>query len=131
MNSGIDVPILFIGGTFDLITPLISEQFNLFLANDSNKLNRFLIIEGASHFSPIRVVDENLSKINSKDVFKINENFIGINPYKFQNLTLKIIIQFLNDFDKKEGLKLVQKQNMDNLNFYILGEKELKIITSD
>ena len=125
-NSGIDVPILFIGGTFDLITPLISEQFKLFLANESNKLNRFLIIEGASHFSPIRVLNKNLSQMNGNDVFKIKEDFIGINPYKFQNLTLKIIIQFLIDFEKKKGLKLVQKQNIDNLNFHIFGEKELK-----
>jgi len=130
-NSGIDVPILFIGGTFDLITPLISEQFKLFLANESNKLNRFLIVEGASHFSPIRVVNKNLSQNNKNDVFKIKENFIGINPYKFQHLALKIIIQFLNDFEKKEGLKLVQKQNIDDLNFHILGEKELNVIISN
>ena len=109
-----------------MITPLISEQSKLFLANESNKLNRFLIIEGASHFSPIRVLNKNLSQMNGNDVFKIKEDFIGINPYKFQNLTLKIIIQFLSDFEKKEGLKLVQKQNIDNLNFHIFGEKELK-----
>ena len=127
-NSGIDVPILFIGGTFDLITPLVSEQFKLFLANESNELNRFLIVEGASHFSPIRVENKNLSQIKNSDVFKIQENWIGINPYKFQNFTLKIIIQFLNELKKKEGLKPVQNQKIDNLNFHILGEKELKII---
>ena len=110
----------------DLITPLVSEQFKLFLANEPNKLNRFLIIENASHFSPIRVLNNNLSQMNGKDVFKIKEDLIGINPYKFQNLSLKIIIQFLGDFEKKEGLKLVQKQNIDNLNFHIFGEKELK-----
>ena len=131
MNSGIDVPLLFIGGTFDLITPLKSEQFKLFLANESNILNRFLIVEGASHFSPIRVINEKLNPLNSNDVFKIQENLIGINPYEFQNLSLKIIIKFLNGLKKKEGLKLVQKQNIDNLNFHILGEKELKQIYSN
>ncbi len=130
-NSGIDVPILFIGGTFDLITPLGSEQFKLFLANESNQFNRFLIVEGASHFSPIRIENKNLSQIKSSDVFKIQENLIGINTHKFQNLTLKIIIQFLNNIQKKEGLKLVQKQKIDNLNFHILGEKELRIISSN
>ena len=130
-NSGIDVPILFIGGTFDLITPLVSEQFKLFLANESNELNRFLIIEGASHFSPIRIENKNLSQKKSSDVFKIQENFIGINPYKFQNFTLKIIIKFLNNLERKEGLKLVQKENIDNLNFHILGEKELRKILSN
>ena len=114
-----------------MITPLVSEQFNLFLANESNELNRFLIVEGASHFSPIRIEDKNLGQIKSSDVFKIQENLIGINPYKFQNLTLKIIIQFLNDLEKKEGLKLVQKQKIDNLNFHILRKKELEIISNN
>tara|TARA_Y100000589_G_scaffold104700_1_gene99157 strand:- start:115 stop:921 length:807 start_codon:yes stop_codon:yes gene_type:complete len=130
-KSGIDIPILFIGGTFDLITPLVDEQFKIFLANESNKLNRFVVIEGASHFSPIRIVNQNLSEINSSDVFNIEENFIGINPYNFQNLTLKIVIKFLKNLEKSQGLKILQKQNMDNLNFHILGEKELKIISSN
>ncbi len=130
-NSGIDVPILFIGGTFDLITPLVNEQFKLFLANESNELNRFLIVEDASHFSPIRVENKKLSQLKSSDVFKIKENLIGINPHKFQNFTLKIIIQFLNDLQKEEGLKPVQKKKLDNLTFHILGEKELKIMFSN
>ena len=87
-SSGIKVPVLFIGGTFDLITPLLNEQFNVFLASNSNKLSRFLIIDGASHFSPIRVINES-SKIKSDDdVFKIKEDFVGINPNNFQNLSL-------------------------------------------
>ncbi len=42
-SSGIDIPILLIGGTYDLITPLIGEQFKVFLSAN-NPLNRFLII---------------------------------------------------------------------------------------
>ena len=53
-SSGIKIPTLFIGGTYDLITPLINEQFKVFSALN-NPLNRFLIIEVASHFSPIRI----------------------------------------------------------------------------
>ena len=51
-NSGIEMPVLLIGGTYDLITPLINEQFKVFLSTTYNPLNRFLIIEGSSHFSP-------------------------------------------------------------------------------
>ena len=53
-SSGIKIPTLLIGGTYDLITPLMNEQFNVFSALN-NPSNRFLIIEGASHFSPIRI----------------------------------------------------------------------------
>ncbi len=51
-SSDIKIPTLLIGGTYDLITPLVNEQFRVFSALN-NPLNRFLIIEGASHFSPI------------------------------------------------------------------------------
>jgi len=74
-SSGIKIPTLLIGGTYDLITPLINEQFTVFSSLD-NTSNRFLIIEGASHFSPIRI--NNSSKENY-DVFKINKSFISIN----------------------------------------------------
>ena len=49
-SSGIDVPILLIGGTYDLVTPLISEQFKLF-SSFNNSLNRFLIVEEQVTFS--------------------------------------------------------------------------------
>ncbi len=119
-SSGIDVPILLIGGTYDLITPLISEQFKVFLANENNSLSRFLIIEGASHFSPIRF-DKNQLK---GDVFKINKNFIGVYPNDVQNLSIEIIIKFLDTLDRKRGL-LIEKRNTNNLNFHVLSKKEL------
>ena len=128
---GIDKPILLIGGTYDLITPLVSEQFKIFLANKSNKYNRFLIIDGASHFSPIRVNNEFDKEEIGEDVFKIKENFIGSRPYDVQNLSLKIIIQFLEGLNKKRKLEIVKSQRSNNLNFYVLGEKEIYKIYQD
>ena len=91
-NSGIEMPLLLIGGTYDLITPLISEQFPVFLSTNANPLNRFLIIEGASHFSPIRVDNDNSGDFLNNDLFKIGESFIGASPKSVQNLSLKFII---------------------------------------
>ena len=127
-DSGIEMPVLFIGGTYDLITPLISEQFKLFLSMSSNPLNRFLIIEGASHFSPIRI-NENVPKdIESNDIFKINKSFIGSNPYLVQNLSLKVIIEFLENLKKNERIKIMKNQRENNLDFHILDKKTLKEI---
>ena len=125
-SLGIDVPVLFIGGTFDLITPLLNEQSKVFFANKSNKLNRFLIIEGASHFSPIRVDNKFLNKNVNSDVFNIKNNFVGINPYDFQNLSLEIIIKFLIDLDQKRGINTEDIKNIENLNFHIMNKKDLK-----
>ena len=130
-DSGIEMPVLFIGGTYDLITPLISEQFKVFLSTTSNPLNRFLIIEGASHFSPIRI-SENYSKdIESNDIFKINKSFIGSNPNLVQNLSLKVIIEFLENMKKNESIKIMKNQTESNLDFHILDRKTLKNIINN
>ena len=127
-SSGIEVPILFIGGTFDLITPLLDEQFKLFASNQSNKLNRFLVVEGASHFSPIRVVNKMSDENINNDVFKIKKDLLGINPYDFQELSLSIIIEFLGKLDQQKGLEILQKTYLRNLKFYLFGEKEINKI---
>ena len=92
-SSGINIPTLLIGGTYDLITPLMNEQFKVFSAL-KNPLNRFLIIEGASHFSPIRI---NNSYLENNDIFKISESFIGADPCLVQDLSSKFIIEFIRN----------------------------------
>ena len=125
---GINIPILLIGGTYDLITPLLSEQFKVFLSAESNSNNRFLVVEGASHFSPIRVKSKNPTIDSGEDIFNINENFIGSYPFDFQNLSLDIIIQFLNSLETRKGLDIIKKQNAHNLKFHILGNDQIKEI---
>ena len=124
-SSGIDMPILLIGGTFDLITPLINEQFKVFLSAN-NKFNRFLIVEGASHFFPIRIED-GIKGNNS--VFKINETFIGSDPLSVQDLSLKTIIEFLDKINKKEGIILTANQRESEINFHILDRKTISDIS--
>ena len=125
---GVSIPVLLIGGTYDLITPLLSEQFKVFLSAESNSKNRFLVVEGASHFSPIRVTSKNSIIDSGEDIFNINENFIGSYPFDFQNLSLEIIIKFLNSIESKKGLDITNKQNAYELNFHILGTDQIRKI---
>ena len=125
---GINIPVLLIGGTYDLITPLLSEQFKLFLSAESKSNNRFLVVEGASHFSPIRVNDANSTIDSGEDVFNINENFIGSYPFDFQKLSLEIIVKFLNTLDSKKGMDIIKKQNAYDLKFHLLGTDEVREI---
>ena len=125
---GINVPVLLIGGTYDLITPVESEQFKIFLSAESSLKNRFLVVEGASHFSPIRVNNINSSPDSGEDVFNINENFIGSYPLAFQKLSLEIIINFLNTLETKNGLDIIKKQNAYDLKFHILGAEQIREI---
>ena len=130
-DSGIEIPVLFIGGTYDLITPLISEQFKVFLSTTSNPFNRFLIIEGASHFSPIRINDDYSEDLESNDIFKIKNTFIGSNPNSVQNLSLKVIVEFLENLVTNESIAITKNQTESNLNFHILDRKNIKGIIRD
>ena len=130
-KSGVEVPVLLIGGTFDLITPLMGEQFNMFLSNANNSLNRFLVVEGASHFSPIRVTNQNLFKENGDDVFQINAPFIGTDPINVQKLSIEVILQFLYSLEGDSPLLVSYNQNKYQLNFHILDEDDVKNIFKD
>ena len=126
-GSEIDMPILLIGGTYDLITPAIGEQFKVFLSA-TNSLNRFLLVEGGSHFSPIRIED---ADEENSDVFKISETFIGSNPISVQDLSLKIVIKFINKIKNKESLKIITNQKKLNLKYHILDKKIINEISKN
>ena len=126
-SSGVKVPTLLIGGTYDLITPLINEQFKVFSALN-NSANRFLIIEGASHFSPIRI---NNSFSENDDVFKINESFIGSDPVLVQNLSLKFIIEFLKNIKGQEMTSVIKNQSEMGLDFHLLDLELIKEVSKN
>ena len=126
-TSGIEIPTLLIGGTYDLITPLMNEQFRVFAALN-NPLNRFLIIEGASHFSPIRI-NNNYEKNN--DVFKINESFIGSDPILVQDLSTKFIVQFLENIKDQDKPKVIKNQRDLGLEFHLLDLETIKEVSKN
>ncbi|MCR8540403.1 MAG: alpha/beta hydrolase [Prochlorococcus marinus CUG1439] len=121
-SSGIEIPTLLIGGTYDLITPLMNEQFRVFSALN-NPSNRFLIIEGASHFSPIRI---NNSYEENNNVFKISESFIGSDPILVQALSAKFIVKFLENIKDKELPIVIKNQRNLGLDFHLLDLETIK-----
>jgi pimeloyl-ACP methyl ester carboxylesterase len=126
-NSGIEMPTLLIGGTYDLITPLMNEQFRVFTALN-NPSNRFLIIEGASHFSPIRI---NNNYKENNDVFKISESFIGSDPKSVQDLSAKFIVKFLENIKDQKIPKIIKKQKDLGLNFHLLDLETIKEVSKN
>ena len=126
-KSGIEIPTLLIGGTYDLITPLINEQFRVFSALN-NPSNRFLIIEGASHFSPIRI---NNSYKENNNVFKIRESFIGSDPILVQDLSAKFIVKFLKNIKDQEIPTIIKNQRDYGLDFHFLDLENIKEISKN
>jgi len=126
-STGIKAPTLLIGGTYDLITPLINEQFRVFYALD-NPLNRFLIIEGASHFSPIRI---NKSYEKNNDLFKISESFNGSEPILVQDLSTKFIVKFLKNIKDQKIPNVIKNQRDLGLDFHLLDLETIKEISKN
>ncbi len=127
-SSAIKTPTLLIGGTYDLITPLMNEQFKVFSALN-NPSNRFLIIEGASHFSPIRI--NNSYEENNNNVFKISESFIGSDPILVQDLSSKFIVKFLENIKNKEVPTVIKNQKDLGLDFHLLDLETIKEISKN
>ena len=126
-SSGIKIPTLLIGGTYDLITPLMNEQFRVFSALN-NPSNRFLIIEGASHFSPIRI---NKNYTENNDIFKISESFIGSDPILVQDLSAKFIVKFIENLKYQNIPSIIKNQTEFGLDFHLLDFKNIKELSKN
>ena len=105
----------------------MNEQFIVFSALN-NPSNRFLIIEGASHFSPIRI---NKSSEENNDVFKISESFIGLNPKLVQDLSAKLIIKFLENIKNQEVPAIIKNQKNLGLDFHLLDLETIKEVSKN
>jgi len=105
----------------------MNEQFRVFSALN-NPTNRFLIIEGASHFSPIRI---NNSFGENNDVFKISESFIGSDPKLVQDLYKKFIVEFLKKIKDQKIPNVVKNQRDMGLDFHLLDLETIKEISEN
>ncbi len=130
LDNQINIPLFLTGGTFDLVTPSISEQLGLLLALSSSPLSRVLLIEGASHFSPIRVEGQ-MYQSTGKDLFNLGESIVGYHPLSVQSLLAFEIISFLEKLEENKSIPSNTNLTIGELKFHILDrtiiEKLVKI----
>ncbi len=130
LDNQINIPLFLTGGTFDLVTPSISEQLGLLLALSSSSLSRVLLIEGASHFSPIRVEGQ-MSESKGKDIFNLGESIVGYHPLSVQSLLAYEIISFLKKLEDNNSIPSNTNRTKGELKFHVLDrniiEKLVKI----
>ena len=129
-ESKLSIPVFLTGGTSDLITPALTEQLGLLLTTTSNFLSRVLLIEKASHFSPIRVQGQG-QKESGEDLFHLGEAFVGGQPLQVQNLLGTQIIRFLEDFELGKALELALNQKKGNLKFHLLDRSMVDQLLND
>ena len=129
-DNQINVPLFLTGGTFDLVTPAISEQLGLMRSVSSSELSRVLLIEGASHFSPIRVEGQ-MAHSEGKDIFNLGESILGYHPLSVQSLLAFEIVSFLEKLEEKKSIPSKTNLTKGELKFHILDrsiiEKLVKV----
>ncbi len=119
IENQINTPLFLTGGTFDLVTPSISEQLGLLVSLSSSPLSRVLLIEGASHFSPIRVEGQ-MDQSKGEDLFNLGESIVGYHPLSVQSLLAFEIITFLENLEKQKSIIPETNITKDELKFHIL-----------
>ena len=106
-SKPLEVPLLLIGGTLDLITPPLDEQLGLLAALGRHGSSRAVVVEGASHFSPIRVDGQALEE-EGDDLFRLGEELVGVNPLTVQHLIALELLRFLNQLESDAAAKGMQ-----------------------
>ena len=125
LYNQINIPLFLTGGTFDLVTPSISEQLGLLLTVSSSPLSRVLLIEGASHFSPIRVEGQ-MHQLEGKDLFNLGESIVGYHPLSVQSLLAFEIISFLEKLEENKTVPLNTNLTKGELKFHILDSNVIE-----
>ncbi|MEB3270969.1 MAG: alpha/beta fold hydrolase [Synechococcus sp.] len=106
------VPVLMVGGSLDLVTPPLEEQLRLFLPA-GNPASRLVLLEGGSHFSPLRLVDQ------GEAVLRLGRDLVGVDPGRAQNLLLALSLDFLQLV--REPLALpAQLRSQEGIRAYVL-----------
>ncbi|MEB3352532.1 MAG: alpha/beta hydrolase [Cyanobacteriota bacterium] len=87
--AGLPVPALVVGGSLDLVTPPLREQLDLF-SPPANPANRLALVQGGSHFSPVRLDP------GDGALFRLGDELVGVEPARVQEALLSLMEEFLD-----------------------------------
>jgi len=90
---GLRQPVMLVGGSLDLITPPLSEQLAVFGQQRQGR-SRLVVVEGGSHFSPVRVGS------GEQALFQLGDDLVGVDPRKVQALLLQLTVEFLQSLEQ-------------------------------
>lgn len=91
--QGLRQPVMLVGGSLDLITPPLSEQLAVF-GHQRQGRSRLVVVEGGSHFSPVRVGS------GEQALFQLGDDLVGVDPRKVQSLLLQLTAEFLQSLEQ-------------------------------
>jgi len=112
----LSAPLLMVGGSLDLVTPPVSEQLGLFLQQRDPR-SRLVLVEGGSHFSPVRIADP------QQAMLRLGEEFVGEEPLRVQELLLALSSDFLFALETRTSLP-PQQRRRNGVRAYVLDHAE-------
>ena len=108
------VPVLIVGGSLDLVTPPIAEQLDLFLPV-GNARSRLVLVDGGSHFSPVRV------SVREQALLQLGSELVGAEPQAVQALLLRLTGAFLQSIEPPPGQGLPpQRWKVEGVRAYVM-----------
>jgi predicted dienelactone hydrolase len=110
--SALSVPVLMVGGSLDLITPPVQEQLALLLTS-SHPASRLVLVDGASHFSPVRLTAD------GQPLFQLGQQLVGEEPERVQALLLQLTMEFLQS-GRHAALLSAQRRQHGGVKAYVL-----------
>ncbi|MEO1003624.1 MAG: alpha/beta fold hydrolase [Cyanobacteria bacterium J06638_7] len=110
--ADLPIPVLMTGGSLDLITPPVQEQLTL-LSSSRHPRSRLVLVDGGSHFSPVRLRGEDDA------LFRLGEEFVGEEPQLVQELLLKLTVEFL-DSARQGSLLRPHRRSHGGVRAYVL-----------
>ena len=114
----VKVPVLLVGGSLDLITPPINEQLPPFTMA-TNPRSRLVLVQGGSHFSPVRVSQQ------SEALFRLGDELVGIEPKRVQNLLLNLTTEFLLSL-RQPLLLSPQQRQQEGITAWVLDRRQAR-----
>jgi predicted dienelactone hydrolase len=106
------VPVMMVGGSLDLITPPVQEQLEL-LASSGHPGSRLVLVDGASHFSPVRLDPERQA------LFRLGQELVGEKPELVQALLLQLTLEFLES-NRHPSMLSAQRREHGGVSAYVL-----------
>ena len=82
--------------------------------------SRAVIVEGASHFSPIRVEGQT-GEEQGDDLFQLGEELVGVQPLTVQRLLIRELVGFLKEVDDDEPMGGSKHLRSDSVRWHRLN----------
>ena len=117
--AALPVPLLMVGGSLDLITPPLAEQWQLFRSVHDRR-SRLVLVDGGSHFSPVQM------SMQEEALFQLGDALVGVDPTAVQGMLLRLTVEFMQGLNPPLLLLPAQRRLQQGVTAYVLDPPSVR-----